>query len=327
LRRVTPAFGLLPYAHIVGWAGVSGGTFRRVLERTINAVVPEPAAIAFSAMRRHKRRFGVYPNLVRPKTFNEKVLHRMVFDRRPILTTLQDKYAVRDYVRERVGDHVLPRLYWVTKAPADIPFDSLPDRFVIKATHGCRFNYLVPDKACVDRRDVIAKCVSWLNCNYYYRDAREWAYKDIEPRIIAEEFISDGSGPTPMNYRFFVFDGRVQMVQVDADQRKDYYRRSWDRLDLTTGYEPIGGVPRPQHLDGLIECAETLSDGLDFLRVDLYDAGKVYFGEMAVYPVAGVKNLPEKWDRYFGDLWNLSSSHAGTRSMVVGSWSSFVRRS
>jgi TupA-like ATPgrasp len=287
-----------------------------VLERTAEAaLLPEPAAIALSAMLRHKRRYGVYPNFLRPKTFNEKVLHRIVFDRRPILTTLQDKYAVRDYVKERVGDHVLPRLFWVTKNPADIPFDKLPNRFVVKATHGCGFVYLVPDKACVDRKDVIAKCVSWLNSNYY-NVAREWAYKRLERRIIVEEFISDGTGLTPMDYKCYVFGGRVQMIQVETrqfgDLRQDRYGRSWDRLDLTGRYKPIGGVPRPDHLDGLIGYAEMLGDGLDFLRVDLYDAGKVFFGEMTLYPAAGLKTfVPEKWNRYFGDLWDLSTRTAG----------------
>src|SRR5579859_1497194 len=158
----------------MGW-GLRGKT-QRALERTIDAVVPERAAVAVSAMRRHKAKFGVYPNIVRPKTFNEKVLHRMVFDRRAILTTLQDKYGVRDYVKERVGDHVLPRLYWVTKNPADIPFDRLPDRFVVKATHGRGFNCLVPDKTSLNRETLTAKCVSWLGWNYF-NGSWEWAYK------------------------------------------------------------------------------------------------------------------------------------------------------
>jgi len=269
-------------------------------------------------MRKHKRRFGVYPNLIRPKTFNEKVLYRMVFDRRPLLTRLQDKYAARDYVRERVGEYVLPQLYWVTKTPADIPFDDLPDKFVVKATHGRGWNYFVRDKATANRQDVIKTCTAWLSWNYYDRN-REWAYKHIEPRIIVEEFISDGTGLTPMDYKFYVFGGRVQMIQVDTDrfvdQRRDHYRRSWERFDLTTGYKPIGGVPRPRHLDGLIACAETLGGGLDFLRVDLYDAGKMYFGEMTVYPVAGVKIFaPETWNRHFGDLWDLSLGRSGVQS-------------
>jgi hypothetical protein len=280
----------------------------QAVERAAQAAGLEPAAIALCAMRRHKAAFGRYPNLLRPRTFNEKVLHRTVFDRRPILITLQDKHAAREYVRQRVGEHVLPRLYWSTKNPADIPFDLLPVCFVVKATHGCGFNYLVPDKTRVDWADVMAKCARWLNSNYYW-SYRDWAYKHIEPRIIVEEFISDGTGQSPLNYRIFVFGGRVQLIQVDAGQRCDYYNRSWNRLDLRGGREPIGGVPRPALLADLIDCAEALGAGLDFIRVDLYVTTKVYFGEMNVYPRSGVKKfVPERWNRYFGDLWDLSTS-------------------
>lgn len=285
----------------MGWG--LRGKVRRAIERTVDAVVPEAAAMAFSAMRGHKAAFGSYPNLLRPRTFNEKVLYRMVFDRRPILTTLQDKYAAREYVRQQVGEHVLPRLYWVTKSPADIPFDRLPTRFVVKATHGSGFNYLVPDKARVDWADVMAQCAFWLKRNYYSGN-REWAYKHIEPRIIVEEFLSDGTGQSPLNQKVFVFGGRVQLIQVDAGDRCDNYDKSWNRLDLRGRREPIGGVPRPALLGDLIDCAEAAGAGLDFVRVDFYITTKVYFGEMTIYPSAGLKRfVPKKWDRYFGDLW------------------------
>jgi TupA-like ATPgrasp len=281
-----------------------------VLEHTAEVLAPEPAATALCAMRRHKDEFGSYPNLLRPRTFNEKVLYRMAFDRRPILITLQDKYAAREYVTQRVGEHVLPRLYWVTKNPADIPFDRLPASFAVKATHGCGFNYLVPDKARVDWADVMANCALWLNRNYY-SDHREWAYKHIEPRIIVEEFISDATRGSALNYKVFVFGGRVELIQVDDGERGDYYGRSWDRLDLKGRSEPIGGVPRPALLGDLIDCAETAGAGLDFIRVDLYATTKVYFGEMTVYPAGGLRKfVPEKWNRYFGDLWDLSTSVA-----------------
>ena len=289
----------------MGWG--LGGKISLVLERAADAVGLEPAAIALCAMRRHKGRFGNYPNLLRPRTFNEKVLYRMAFDRRPILVTLQDKYAAREYVKTRVGEHVLPRLYWVTKNPADIPFDRLPSRFVVKATHGCGFNYLVTDKARVDWADVMAHCALWLKSNYY-SDNREWVYKHIDPRILVEEFISDGTGQSPLNHRAWVFGGRVELIQVDDDKRCDYYGRSWNKLDIKDRRGPIGGVPRPAFLGDLIDCAEVLGAGLDFVRVDFYITTKVYFGEMTVYPAGGLKPfVPEKWHRYFGDLWNLSA--------------------
>jgi hypothetical protein len=140
----------------------------RLLMRTMDAVAPGSVLIAFYSMRRHKRAFGIYPNPLKPKTFSDKLLQRMIFDRRPILRQLQDKYAVRAYVRDRVGAHILAAVYWVTKNPADIPFDDLPDKFVVEATHGCGWNYLVPDKTKVNRQDLFDKCTSWLRLNCYY---------------------------------------------------------------------------------------------------------------------------------------------------------------
>jgi hypothetical protein len=292
------------------------GNVRRMAERALDAALPEPAAIALSAVRRHKRRFGVYPNLIRPKTFSEKLLHRIVFDRRPILTRLQDKYAVRDYVRERIGEHVLPRLYWVTKTPADIPFDDLPDRLVVKATHGCGWIYLVPDKSRVDRQDLVEKSASWLASNYYYMQ-REWAYKYIEPRIIVEEYISDGTGPTPMDYKFYVFNGNVHLIWVFTgrfvEQRSISYTPSWDRLDMKRRRKILEEpVPRPPHLDEMIRYAEILGNGLEFVRVDLYDAGKVYFGEITLYPSGGLEFSDPKWNRYFGRVWDSSLGRTGS---------------
>ena len=178
---------------------------------------------------------------------------------------------------------------------------------MVKATHGSGFNYLVPDKARVDWGDVMAKCALWLNRNHY-SDNREWAYKHIEPRIIVEEFISDATGRSALNHKVFVFGGRAQLIQVDAVDRCDNYDLSWNRLDLRGQRDPIGGVPRPALLGDLIECAEALGAGLDFLRVDLYVTTKVYFGEMTLYPSAGLKRFnPEKWNRYLGELWDLSA--------------------
>jgi hypothetical protein len=277
----------------------------------MGAVLPESALIAFQGARRHKRVLGTYPNPIRPKTFSEKLLYRMIFDRRPILTELQDKYAARGYVSKKIGDHILPAQYWVTQNPADIPFDDLPNKFVAKATHGCGWNYLVADKASVNRQDVIDKCTSWLSSNYYHR-CREWAYKDIERRIIVEEFISDGTGLTPTEYKLSVFDGHVRLIWVTigrfVEERGDSYTPPCDRLKMKRSAKIIEQpVPRPPHLDEMIRCAEIVGDGLDFIRVDFYDAGRVYFGEMTVYPSAGLEFNDPEWNCYFGRLWHLPS--------------------
>ena len=285
---------------------------KRVIGSTGERVLPEFVVILVTIMRRYKRRFGVFPNVVRPETFNEKVLCRMLFDRRPILTKLADKYAVRNYVKQRVGEHVLPEWYAVTTNPSTIPFDDLPDEFVVKPTHGSGWVYLVPDKALLNKRELIDTCHLWLNQNYYYVD-REWVYQHIQPRIVVEEFIHDGFGPVPRDYRLFVFDGKVALIRVDAgrgdDRRWSHYGRSWDKLDVPCRFKDIeGGVVPPKHLDDMVRCAEILGAGLDFVRVDMYHTqDRMYFGEITTTPVAGMLGAyPDEFNRYLGTLWKLS---------------------
>jgi TupA-like ATPgrasp len=281
-----------------------------VLKRTSDAVVPESAAIAFQAMRRHKKKFGVFPNLVRPKTFNEKVLHRMVFDRRPILPKLQDKYAARAYVRERLGEHVLPRLYWVTKDPANIPFDDLPQRFVLKPTHGSGWYRIVLDKAAVDRQELLERCAFWLSQSYY-DVAREWVYKPIEPRILVEEYVNDGSALNPISYKFFVFHGTVQLIEAFVgthhNANVDFYDLSWTKLPVRFSRfrEIEGALPRPKRLDEMIAVAEILGAGLDFIRVDLYGTDtRVYVGELTTTPGAGLADFePREFNARLGEFW------------------------
>jgi hypothetical protein len=296
----------------MGWG--LRGRVRRTIERTLDLVLPETAVIALSAMRRHKRAFGWYPNIVRPKTFSEKVLHRMVFDRRRILTTLQDKYAARDYVRAKIGDHVLPQLYWVTKNPDDIPFNDLPQRFVVKPTHGSGWYRIVLDKATVDTRELVERCRSWMAQNYYYA-RREWVYKLIEPRILVEEYVDDGSGLEPTRYKLFVFDGTVKLIEVRIGERgksrEGFFQPPWTKLPVQLTrpeqMETPGPWPRPDRLDEMIACAETLAGDLDFLRVDLYaTAAGTYVGELTTTPSAGMTVFePREYNRRLGEFWNL----------------------
>ena len=280
----------------------------KAIARSSEHVLPEFLLIFIFIMRRHKRRFGVFPNVFFPKTFNEKVLCRMLFDRRPILPQLEDKYAVRDYVKQKVGDHILPAWYFVTNDPSTIPFDDLPEKFVVKPTHGSHWVRLVPDKALLNRDELMETCRSWLTQNYFDL-TREWAYRHIQPRIAVEEFISDGTGPVPTNYRLFVFGGRVELILTDVGTSPNrafaYYSRSWDKLRIPTRHKDVE-VLRPKQLDVMVRYAEILGGDLDFVRVDLYCAqDKVYFGEATTIPMSGLSPYPRDIDLYFGSLWKL----------------------
>jgi len=284
----------------------------RVFMNAVKAVLPELATDVLIVMQKYKRKFGAYPNLIRPTTYNEKMLYRMLFDRRPIWTQLQDEYVVREYVKTRIGGQALPRLYWVTKDPGDIPFDELPEKYVVKPNHGSGWIVFVPDKAQVNRQELVETCRGWLRQNYYYH-FRERHYKPIIPRIMVEEYIDDGTWLAPKDYKLHVFGRKVEMISVMTGRfqtlRCNVYRRPWNKLNVKLGMENIEqDLPPPQHLETMIEYAEALSNGLDYIRVDLYDtADQVFFGELTPTPSAGMKRFePRAFDRYLGGLWRMS---------------------
>jgi len=261
-------------------------------------------------LRRYRKTHGVFPNLLRPGTLNEKILYRILFDRRPILRRLADKAAVRPYVEARLAPWALPKLYWLGRRSGEIPFEALPDRFVVKPTHGSGWVRIVRDKAALDRHALVAECEQWLKQSYY-EITREWVYKGIAPKILIEEFIEDGNGgPVPNDYRLFVFGGGagVQLIEVNvghlAKGRVRLYTRQWEKLAPEPGN---GDVPRPAHLDGMVAAARDLCGDLDFIRVDFYDTRlQFYFAEITTSPECGMGRFILKGlDRRLGAYWRL----------------------
>jgi hypothetical protein len=270
--------------------------------------LPDPWNILPGIFYRFKQTQGYYPNILFPKTFNEKLQRRKLFDRRPLLTLMADKYAVRNYVRERLPVD-FPRLYCVTDNPSDISLKSLPNKFVIKPTHASGWVRIVKDKSLISEGELRDECTKWL-ARSYYDVSKEWVYKNIPRRLLVEELLEDGTGDVPRDYKFFVFAGKVQLIQVDIDRfrghRRNLYDRHWNRLDVRFVYDTYGGaLPRPNSLAEMIEYAEMLGDGLEFVRVDFYNLGsRVLFGELTITPENGFgKFIPESFDLYLGGLW------------------------
>ena len=252
---------------------------------------------------------GELPNIIWPTTFSEKILCRNLYDRRPLLTQIADKAAVRSYVESRLGTSILPQLYHLTARPESIPFDALPDRFVVKPTHGSGWCQLVTDKSALDRAALIATCWDWLNRSYY-EETGEIVYKHIEPRILVEQFIDDGSGAPACDYKLFVFGGRVEFIYVVTDRfthhRRRLYTPAWEKLDVRYECDDVeGDAPRPPHLPDMIAAAETLGRDWDFIRTDFYDTpAQLYFGELTMTPGGGRYRFhPREYDRYLGTLW------------------------
>jgi hypothetical protein len=222
-----------------------------------------------------------------------------------------DKYAVRGYVREKLGLDLFPRIYHLTQDPSSIPFDALPERFVVKPTHGSGWIQLVTDRSKLDREGLIARCREWL-AQDYSQLYNEWFYKDIPRRIIVEEFLDAGGGFPPSDIKLLVFNQRVKIVQIDTDRcgahRRNFFDIHWNELGVG-GNELRGTVPieRPARLNDMIRYAETLSRDMDMVRIDLYQIeDRIYFGEMTHTPASGFDRLaPLGTDEAWGKLWEM----------------------
>ena len=278
----------------------------RVAKKLVKSVVPDIAFDAVAAANAFKGVHGRLPNILYPRTFNEKVIWRSLFDRRPILKQFSDKYAVRPFVEKRLGSGIMPIWHFVTEDPEAIPFENMPDRFVVKPTHGSGWVKVVRRKSELDIPALVAQCKHWLSQDYYQL-WRERVYKDLPRRIIIEEFIDDGTEGGPSDYKFFVFDGKVEIIQAILGRHSSYriyhLDREWQRINIDYGQFP-GEAPRPHHFDEMVGMAETLGKGIDFVRVDLYDTPeKVYFGELTTTPSAGQDPFPRSFDEYLGSLW------------------------
>lgn len=258
-----------------------------------------------------------------PQTFTQKLRWKMKHDRRPILTTTADKYEVIRYLEENGYGHLLKKLYFVTDKPEEIPFGELPGRYVIKSNHRSGDVIIMDNgfdlasQAPIGREEIISKCHDFLrsrHCN----ELNEWAYQDIKPVILIEEFLADEKGLPEVDYKFLCFGGKPKIVEVIegrfGDFTDSYFDMSWKPLHFTWSDwpgekgAPAGqNVQKPSNFDEMKEIAEALSRPFDFVRVDLYNvSGKIYFGEFTHYPSAGIGEIePKSFDAYIGKMWTL----------------------
>jgi hypothetical protein len=223
---------------------------------------------------------------------------------------------VRDFIAERVGTEYLPGIYGVFDDPDQIDFAALPSAFVLKANHGCGWNELVRDKSSVDWSELKALAGSWLRQRYDQMGG-EWWYGAIRPKLLIEELLPNEDGKPPKDYRFYVFGGRVAMVQVEIDKfsnwRRNFYDPTWRRLPLSVRYPQGEDVPPPRHFDAMLGLASRLGAQFEFVRVDLYDfADRIVIGELTHCPASGWVRFSEPaYDEWLGQLMKLPISPAG----------------
>jgi hypothetical protein len=265
-------------------------------------------------VRKFLRHQGYVPNLAAPSTFNEKLLHRMLFDRTRILTIFADKLAVRDYVAQRLeGIQNLTAVYGIFSREEDLDSFDFPSRFALKANHGSDWNY-IHHGGQFSRIRLVQLSRRWLKSNYG-KMTGEWCYNGIKPKVFCEEYLGDGYR-SPVDYKFFCFSGIVRFFLATFDRESgrkiNFYDRDRNLLDVRVSEAPRKFyAPPPPNLAQMISIAERLSQGIDFVRVDLYDIeDRVVFGEMTANP-GGLANryYPQEWDATFGSYWQLTTAH------------------
>lgn len=268
-----------------------------------------------------KRKFKVAMrkelDLENPKTFNEKLQWLKLYDRKPEYTVMVDKYLVRNYIAETIGEEYLIPLLGVWDDPDEIDFDSLPDRFVLKCNHNSGLGmYICRDKSKMDIKAVKAALRKGLRQDYYL-SGREWPYKDVPRKIVAEQYMEDTETAELRDYKFFCFDGEVKALFIASERQSateetkfDFFDADFNHLPFTNGHPNARVLPqKPRQFEKMKELAAILSKGIPQVRVDFYEVnGRIYFGELTFSHWSGMVPFdPEEWDYTFGSWIKLPS--------------------
>lgn len=266
--------------------------------------------------RMYRTHFGKSLDLKNPRTFNEKLQWLKLYDRKPLYTQMVDKYAVRRYIEEQIGgEYLIPLVGGPWNSFDEIDFDALPEQFVLKCTHDSGGLIICRDKNRLDREAARRKIMRALKRNYY-ASSREWPYKDVPPRIIAEKYMEVPHTSCLPVYKIMNFNGEprlIQSIQNDktAQESIDYFTPEWELLELRQNF-PNSAVPleKPVCLDAMLSLAKRLNGGRPFIRTDFYEInGRVYFSEFTFYSDAGFAPFtPGEWDERLGSWITLPES-------------------
>ena len=269
-------------------------------------ILSDKAYIRLAFFRRLRR----FPDLKAPKTFNEKLQWLKLYNRKPEYTIMVDKYEAKKYVAEKLGEEYIIPTLGVWDRFEDIDFDALPDQFVLKCTHDSGGLVICRDKSKLDKEKARQKIEKSLKTNYFWQ-CREWPYKNVKPRIIAEKYMVDESGYDLKDYKFFCFDGKVKLCMIERDRAKGRNGHAVDFFDRNFGHQNItvDGYPnaaqayeKPTNYDELIAIAEKLATDIPHIRVDLYNINsRCYFGELTFFQASGcIQFSPPEWDKVLG---------------------------
>ncbi len=256
-----------------------------------------------------KKRLNRELNLKNPVKYNDKIQWLKLYWRDPLATKCADKYKVREFISETIGDEYLNELIAVYDSVDEIDIQALPQSFVLKGTHGSGYNIICKDKDKMNWKKEFKKMRRWLRLSYYLEE-REWVYKDIKPRIICEKYMEEANAEDLRDYKIFCFNGEPKLIQVDAnrfnDHKRNYYDLDWNLLDISidvpSDTETI--IHPPEKLSEMIELSKVLSKNFPHVRVDFYEVDqKIIFGELTFFHSSGFGqfNPPEyetEWGNY-----------------------------
>lgn len=252
--------------------------------------------------------FKKFCNLRNPKTYNEKLNWLKLHDRNPDYPKLVDKYEAKKQVARIIGEEYIIPTLGVWDSFDEIDFDALPDQFVLKCTHDSEGVVVVRDKKKLDFPAAREKLTHALSQNFYYM-GREWPYKNLKPRIIAEKYMEDHVDGELRDYKFFCFGGEPKAMFVASDRTDhgvffDYFDLDFNHLDIRQKYPNAAkSIRKPDNFEKMTELSRKLTKGFPHVRADFYEVdGKLYFGELTFYHFSGFMPFqPEKWDGIFGD--------------------------
>lgn len=250
-------------------------------------------------------------NLQNPKTFSEKLQWLKLYSRKKNYTLMVDKVKAKEYVASILGEEYIIPTLGVWDDPDKIDFNALPDKFVLKCNHNSGTGmYICKDKSLMNIEKVKAELRKGLKENYFLTN-REWPYKDVPRRILAEKYIEPDVITNDLpDYKFFCFDGEVKAMFIAKDRNKgehyvkfDFFDADFNHLPFTNGHPNAEQQPeKPKKFEEMKVLAAKLSKGIPHVRIDFYEVnGKIYFGEMTFFHWSGMMPFePEEWDYKFG---------------------------
>ena len=274
-----------------------------ILRTPLSYIIPDKIFLYIQFRYRTKCKL----NLKNPISFNEKIQWLKLYDRKPEYTIMSDKYEVRNFIRDKIGEKYLIPLIDVYETFDDIKFDTLPEQFVIKCTHDSGSILFCRDKQSFNIKKARNYLSKALKTNYFYH-GREWAYKNIKPRIIVEKYMVDESGTELKDYKLFCFNGEPKLIQVDferfANHKRNFYTPDWEYVNIINDCPPNPDIDfeKPLHLSLMLDLSVKLSVNIPLLRVDFYSIyDKILLGELTFYDGNGMNSYePPEWNTILG---------------------------